>query len=640
MTSDLMWFMVFLNSLNRLMLKMILNAVLLFLIGIQAASAQIVDLDSLLVEINKPQLEKTKKVDLLNLLSAQYTAKDISKNDSVLKEAINLSKSTGYNEGLIDALNNYGAYFYQTGKYEEALKFSLQSKSIQDSLDTNYGQIRTINNLGRIYDLMNEPEKAIENYDLSLKLLKTENPNHPQLPATHFYLGSALEQLTNYDEAAFHYKAAKSIAKREGYKVGIAIAEGSLGRVYTKSKRFKDAIRSLNNALDYFTETNQKTNQAHTYLNLAEVYAGLKDFKKAIDYNNKALEIYEAQGTNFRQLRYVYSNQSEYYSNIQDYKRSSEYLKKLYEVKDSVFSEEQMKTIEDLRTKYDTEKAINLKEIAEQEAKIAKTEAKQNQLYFTASSVVLLLLLFTFLTYFKQQQTKRKKELIASELKAAQKQLALEKQYRNSELKALKSQMNPHFVFNALNSIQDYILSNERNLASDYLGKFSDLVRRYLKFSDELSITLSDEIASLKLYLELEQLRFEDYLQTDIIVDEVLDMDNTKIPTMLVQPYVENAIKHGLLHKKGTCILTVQFLNFDKNFVQCIIEDNGIGRKKANEIKAKQLRFHKSFALKANQSRLELLNYKSKHKIGVQIEDLGDAEDPKGTRVTINIPIQ
>lgn len=620
------------------MLKSLLKFVFLSLIGLQFTSAQIVDLDSLLIEINKQQLEKTKKVDLLNLLSAQYTAKDISKNDSVLKEAINLSKSIGYNEGLIDALNNYGAYFYQTGKYEEALRFSLQSKRIQDSLDTNYGQIRTINNLGRIYDLMNEPEKAIENYNLSLKLLKNENPNHPQLPATHFYLGSANEQLTNYDYAEFHYKAAKTIAKREGYNVGIAIAEGSLGRVYTKSKRFKDAIRSLNNALDYFTENNQKTNQAHTYLNLAEAYAGLKDFKKAIAYNNKALEIYEAQGTNFRQLRYVYSNQSEYYSNIQDYKRSSEYLKKFYEVKDSVFSEEQMKSIEDLKTKYDTEKAINLKEIAEQEAKIAKSEAKQNQLYFIGSVVVLLLLLLTFLTYFKQQKTKRKNELIASELKATQKQLALEKQYRTSELKALKSQMNPHFVFNALNSIQDYILSNERNLASDYLGKFSDLVRRYLKFSDELSITLSDEVDSLKLYLELEQLRFEEHLQTTFKVDETLDIEHIRIPTMLIQPYVENAIKHGLLHKKGTSKLQVQFLNYDENFVQCIVEDNGIGRKKASEIKAKQLRFHKSFALKANQSRLELLNYKSKHKIAVDIEDLGHVDNPKGTRVTINIP--
>lgn len=620
------------------MLKSLLKFVFLSLIGLQFTSAQIVDLDSLLIEINKQQLGKTKKVDLLNLLSAQYTAKDISKNDSVLKEAINLSKSIGYNEGLIDALNNYGAYFYQTGKYEEALRFSLQSKRIQDSLDTNYGQIRTINNLGRIYDLMNEPEKAIENYNLSLKLLKNENPNHPQLPATHFYLGSANEQLTNYDDAEFHYKTAKTIAKREGYNVGIAIAEGSLGRVYTKSKRFKDAIRSLNNALDYFTENNQKTNQAHTYLNLAEAYAGLKDFKKAIAYNNKALEIYEAQGTNFRQLRYVYSNQSEYYSNIQDYKRSSEYLKKFYEVKDSVFSEEQMKSIEDLKTKYDTEKAINLKEIAEQEAKIAKSEAKQNQLYFIGSVVVLLLLLLTFLTYFKQQKTKRKNELIASELKATQKQLALEKQYRTSELKALKSQMNPHFVFNALNSIQDYILSNERNLASDYLGKFSDLVRRYLKFSDELSITLSDEVDSLKLYLELEQLRFEEHLQTTFKVDETLDIEHIRIPTMLIQPYVENAIKHGLLHKKGTSKLQVQFLNYDENFVQCIVEDNGIGRKKASEIKAKQLRFHKSFALKANQSRLELLNYKSKHKIAVDIEDLGHVDNPKGTRVTINIP--
>lgn len=137
------------------------------LFGMVKGSSQIVNLDSLLSEINNPKLEQTKKVDLLNLLSAQFTAKDISKIDSVLKEAIALSKSINYNGGLIDALNNYGSFFYQTGDYSQALKYSLQSKHIQDSLGINYGQIMPINNLGRVYDLLNEPEKAIENYAIS-----------------------------------------------------------------------------------------------------------------------------------------------------------------------------------------------------------------------------------------------------------------------------------------------------------------------------------------------------------------------------------------------------------------------------------------------------------------------------------------
>ncbi len=610
------------------------------LFGMVKGSSQIVDLDSLLSEINNPKLEQTKKVDLLNLLSAQYTAKNISKNDSVLKEAIALSKSINYNEGLIDALNNYGSFFYQTGNYSKALKYSLRSKHIQDSLGINHGQIRTINNLGRVYDLLNEPEKAIENYNLSLKLLKSENPNHPQLPATYFYLGSAHEQLEHYDKAEFHYQQAKNIAQREGYIVGIAIAEGSLGRVYTNSKRFSEAINSLNVALDYFKSSNQETNVAHTYLNMAEAYAGLKDFKTAIDYNEQALKIYREQGTNFRQMRYVFSNQSDYYNQIKDYKKSSEYLKEYHKIKDSLFSEEQMKTVEDLKTKYETEKAISQREIAQQEANLAKAEARENQVYFIGSMLVLALTLLTFITYSKQQKTKKKNEIIATELRETQKRLALEKQYRASELKALKSQMNPHFVFNALNSIQEYILINERNLASDYLGKFSDLVRRYLKFSDEAAITLSEEVESLKLYLELEQLRFEDDLVTEIRIDPKLDKNHIRIPSMLVQPYVENAIKHGLLHKKKDCKLIIDFKYLNNNYIKCSILDNGVGRHKANEINHKQMRFHKSFALEATASRLELLNYKSKSKIGVEIEDLYNEDIACGTRVTVNIPIQ
>ncbi len=620
--------------------KTLAATTLLTLFGIVIGSSQIVDLDSLLLEINNPKLEQTKKVDLLNLLSAQYTAKNISKNDSILKEAIDLSKSINYNEGLIDALNNYGSFYYQTGNYSQALKYSLRSKDIQDSLGTNHGQIRTINNLGRIYDLLNEPEKAIENYNLSLKLLKSEDPNHPQLPATYFYLGSAHEQLEHYEKAEFNYKQAGSIAKREGYIVGIAIAEGSLGRVYTNSKRFDEAINSLNTALDYFKSSNQKTNEAHTYLNLAEAYAGLKDYKTAINYNEKALKIYREQGTNFRQMRYVLSNQSEYYNQIKDYKKSSEYLKEYYKIKDSVFSEEQMKTVEDLKTKYETEKAISQKEIAQQETNLAKAEVQKSRAYFIGSLLVLALSLLTFITYSKQQKTKKKNEIIARELRETQKRLALEKQYRASELKALKSQMNPHFVFNALNSIQEYILINERNLASDYLGKFSDLVRRYLKFSDKEAITLSEEVESLKLYLELEQLRFEDDLVSEINIDTKLEKNHIRIPSMLVQPYVENAIKHGLLHKKKDCKLIIDFKYLNDNYIKCIIEDNGVGREKSNEINHKQMRFHKSFATEATASRLELLNYKSESKIAVEIEDLYNEDIASGTRVIINIPIQ
>ncbi len=210
------------------------------------------------------------------------------------------------------------------------------------------------------------------------------------------------------------------------------------------------------------------------------------------------------------------------------------------------------------------------------------------------------------------------------------------------KLENLRSQMNPHFIFNALNSIQEYIILNKKNLASDYLGKFADLIRTYLNHSNRGVISLQDEIDCLEMYLELEELRFEDKLMYSFDIDTAVDTESISIPTMLIQPYVENALKHGLLHKKDNrkLSITLKASPQDKT-ISCIIEDNGVGREKALLIKEKKAKMHKSFGTKATQDRLYLLNYGKTKRIGVSIEDLHDpiTQKPTGTKVFITIPI-
>ncbi|MCH7525475.1 MAG: histidine kinase [Bacteroidetes bacterium] len=216
----------------------------------------------------------------------------------------------------------------------------------------------------------------------------------------------------------------------------------------------------------------------------------------------------------------------------------------------------------------------------------------------------------------------------------------LEKQYKNSELKALKAQMNPHFIFNALNSIQEYILLNQKNLASDYLGKFADLIRNYLHYSDTGLISIAEEVKNLNLYLELEKLRFEDDLSYTITLDNTINSDTSYIPTMIVQPYIENALKHGLLHKKTDRNLKITIAKVSDELVKCIVEDNGVGRKKSKEINKKNSSKHKSFALKATSERLELLNFGKDKKIGVVIEYVLNSNDEvEGTKVILTIPV-
>jgi two-component sensor histidine kinase len=240
-----------------------------------------------------------------------------------------------------------------------------------------------------------------------------------------------------------------------------------------------------------------------------------------------------------------------------------------------------------------------------------------------------------FLMYFTKQKNRFKEK----------QNLILEKQKKELEnvflkLESLRSQMNPHFVFNALNSIQDYIINNQKNLAADYLGKFADLIRKYLDQSAKKQISLSEEIETLNTYLELEKLRFEEKLNYKIIVQENLLVDDIFIPTVLIQPYAENALKHGLLHKKTAGSLSIEFnINDSKDYLIILIKDDGVGRKKSKEIKENQLRRHKSFATEATANRLELLNYNKDKKIEIFVEDLDVNLTDVGTKVTIKIPI-
>lgn len=218
----------------------------------------------------------------------------------------------------------------------------------------------------------------------------------------------------------------------------------------------------------------------------------------------------------------------------------------------------------------------------------------------------------------------------------------LEVALRSSQLAALKVQMNPHFIFNALNSIQEFILTNEKKLANSYLGKFSDLMRLYLDMSNKISITLSEEIRAMELYLELEAMRFEENFSYTLTVSPQLRTDEIKIPAMIIQPYIENAIKHGLLHKRNNRKLSVSFVSDGNNdMVVCTVADNGIGRKQSQELNNIRNRTYTSFATGATQKRLELLNAEKKIRISVLYDDLLNEDGTAaGTKVTLNIPIQ
>ena len=224
--------------------------------------------------------------------------------------------------------------------------------------------------------------------------------------------------------------------------------------------------------------------------------------------------------------------------------------------------------------------------------------------------------------------------------------LHLENQLNALKLENLRSQMNPHFIFNAFNSIQDYILRNKREEASDYLGKFADLVRGYLYSSTDDKIAFHKEIENLEHYLDLEKLRFEDNFMYTIKIDNKINQYHFYIPTMLIQPFLENAVKHGLLHKSGVKKIELLFslimegdLDDDDMILSCSIKDNGIGRASSKAMKNVSSS-HRSFGVIATEKRLELLNNNLKEKVNLQILDLYSVDGtPEGTEVKLKIPV-
>ena len=217
--------------------------------------------------------------------------------------------------------------------------------------------------------------------------------------------------------------------------------------------------------------------------------------------------------------------------------------------------------------------------------------------------------------------------------------ILIDKKITNLRLENLRSQMNPHFIFNALNSIQDYIVSNEKELASSYLVKFSRLIRMYLDYSQQNEITLEEELRALKLYLELEKVRFEDELEYNISIDNRLKTKQIKVPSLFIQPYVENALKHGLLHKLNNRKLHIKAKIIQKNKLQITVEDNGIGRSQSEKLKRPNQQ-HKPFATKANEERVRLYKNKLKRDIAITTNDLYDENDvAAGTKVVITMPI-
>lgn len=443
----------------------------------------------------------------------------------------------------------------------------------------------------------------------------------------------------------------------------LTLIHSGLGHIYTRLNDLEKSVKNYNRVLEICEITGMKTRLSYHYVNIGKCYIGLDEIDSAEKSFRQAIQIkdmisYEAQASAYGNLGYCYYLKDNFDEALKMYDRAEYLYKTKVERNAKNFS-----VIEVWKAKLymaKNERALAEKHFisAYEYAQIAKD---YQQLSEIAMSIAQLYAkngdyknAYEYQVFYSQVKERDNENILnkrAQELevkyeaeKRAQEAKLLRLQATSLQLKALRAQMNPHFMYNALNSIQNYITSREVKDAAKYLAKFAKLMRQSLDYSDLEIISLEKEKEFLEDYLFINQkLRFRDKLQYKITLAEELEEDIIGVPTMIVQPYVENAIEHGLRTKEGGMV-KVDFSLKDDYTILCTVEDNGIGRKRAKEIKEREKTYlHQSKGTAITEDRLRLLhNSRFVEKVFVFTTDLINetSQASIGTRVEILIPIK
>ncbi len=480
-------------------------------------------------------------------------------------------------EGFLNL--HYGNYSDAIEQFHEAEKM-INTKESPNTIKDYYFKTLIYSGLGFIYEKNNDFEKSVRAYLNVVNWCETLGMR-TRLSWHYLNVGNGYMSLNDDESAEQYFK--KAINSRDDIsQYSRAAAFANLGSCYFMREDYEEALRLFRKAKSLYRKIS-----ADDYRNFAEIdhrmatlFVNQGKEKKAKKYFKSAHE-YATKGNDFKSLAGIYKDMATFAADLGNHETAYEYLL-LHGTNTEIYQRE-----------------INGTLVTEMEV--------------------------------KYQAEKRRQEAEMLRLQAA-----------GLQLKALRAQMNPHFIYNALNAIQDYITSKDLTSATKYLAIFARLMRQSLEYSDMENIPLEEEVEFLENYLFINQkLRFDTRLSYKIIVDEELEEDIMGVPTMIVQPYVENALEHGLRSKKKGMV-TVEFKLKDEDTVICIIEDNGIGIEKARKLKENDPASanHRSKGTSITEERLEILNKNRGGGVFVKTIDLKTKGGrAKGTRVEILIPI-
>lgn len=592
-------------------------------------------------KINRYQKKDTTRVELLIDYCVSTTFSVSDKMLVYAKEANRISKKINYRKGEIRSLNCIGNYYYQQGILDKAIYYYTDAIRLAEKTKDVDNIIIGKSNLASVYIQIKDSKKALKLFLESDQLMvKSGNEDSPNRAALLTNIGAAYSELKQHQESLkYHYKVL-AFCKKKNIHFGIALAESNIGDEYVKLKLYDKALPFLTSSMENSEKNGIVSFLGQTYKDLGLVYLHKNQLKQSIKYLEKGVVLCNKIKDQINLLALLKVLQKVYAING-NYKEAFFTSQSFIKVNDSLNNSEKQKIITETNTKYETEKKEASIKALHQKNRISELESKKKTTTLYLAALFFIGLTTTGYILFTRYKEKKKNELLQNQLAETEKLLAAEKKVSESELKALKSQMNPHFIFNALNSIQMQFMFGDKLIANEQLNNFTYLTRQILEVSGKKSIPISDEIEILTKYLELEQLRFKKDFSYSISVSSNVDDEFYKIPPMLIQPLVENSLKHGLLHKKGDKNVTIHFdIDHLETHIVCTIIDNGIGRKKSAEIKAKNHANHNSFSTLAIEQRLNLLNEKLQLDNLIVYKDLVSNENEiNGTQVVIKIPI-
>ncbi|AZQ59064.1 sensor histidine kinase [Maribacter sp. MJ134] len=522
-------------------------------------------------------------------------------------------------------------------QYQEANKVLDPLMELQNMVP--YQRVTLFELLGDIKKGLNDVKAAVSFYNEGLKVA-TKNQITPKMTDLNSKIADAYSQGNQLMEAEAYYGNSLELANKLAPKRALQEKE-KVADFYNKKSQFNEEIALRKNSLVELDKLNSPKSKARRQemgdtitaqrinYKIANAYIAQDKYSEAIPYLERSIveadsendlvvqkdatrklsEVYEFKGDFDKALEtyqsYVTLVDTLYIRKEQEISRAARFNREIAATQSRITGLEQERELS--QSKYDL--ALTEQELSE--------ESYKRQRWVIYSLIVGLLLtgLAAFFFYRSNQQQKLANNLLA--------------------LKSLRSQMNPHFIFNALNSVNNYIAKSDERSANRYLSEFSTLMRSVLENSEEDFIPLAKELQLLELYIKLEHSRFPDKFDYEIKIDDNIDISSFQIPPMLLQPYIENAIWHGLRYKKEKGVLKVNVTSKSERALEISISDDGIGRKKSAELKTANQKKQKSKGMGNIKQRVAILNDMYKDKVAVVITDL--MESGQGTRVIFTI---